>query len=135
MVPGSRAQEVVYSYPQLVDNYAKAISALKQRFGKEELLVEVYVQKLLKLVINITQGEKQCVSKMSNKLETQLRSLESLRVTSDKYASMLYPLVESSLPEDNLRAWQRSPLSAKDGTKKDPSKSRSSIGRLMGARK
>ncbi len=70
MVPGSRAQEVLCSYPQSVDNYAKAIDALKQRFGKEELLVEVYVRELLKLVINnITQGEKPCVSKMFDKLE------------------------------------------------------------------
>ena len=42
-----------------------------------------------------------------DKIESQLRALESLGVTTDKYAAMLYPLVESSLPEDLLRAWQR----------------------------
>lgn len=33
--------------------------------------------------------------------------MESLGVTTDKYAAMLYPLVESALSEDVLRAWER----------------------------
>ncbi|KAB0805659.1 hypothetical protein PPYR_02629 [Photinus pyralis] len=35
-------------------------------------------------------------------------SLESLGVTREKYAAMLFPLVESSLPNETLQAWQRS---------------------------
>lgn len=53
-----------------------------------------------------------------DKLETHIRSLESLGVTSDKCAAMLYPLVESSLPEEVLRAWQRTttkPLNDAEG--------------------
>lgn len=33
--------------------------------------------------------------------------LESLGVTTDKCNAMLYPLVESTMPEELLRAWQR----------------------------
>ncbi|GIY46278.1 hypothetical protein CEXT_375991 [Caerostris extrusa] len=40
-------------------------------------------------------------------IETQLRALESLGVTTEKYAAMLFPLVESCLSEEVLRAWQR----------------------------
>ncbi|KAF8791667.1 hypothetical protein HNY73_003362 [Argiope bruennichi] len=40
-------------------------------------------------------------------LETKLRALEILGVTRDKYAAMLYPLVESALPEETLLAWER----------------------------
>ncbi|XP_031341110.1 uncharacterized protein LOC116169222 [Photinus pyralis] len=39
---GSKAYGVVSSYPQADDNYSKVIEALKKRFGKEEILVEVY---------------------------------------------------------------------------------------------
>jgi len=40
-------------------------------------------------------------------IETQLRALETLGVATDKYAAMLFPLVESCLSEELLRAWQR----------------------------
>lgn len=38
---------------------------------------------------------------------TQLRALESLEITIDMCAAMLYPLVELSLPEDLLCIWKR----------------------------
>ena len=43
-----------------------------------------------------------------DKIESYIRALETLEVTTDKCAAMLYPLVESALPEEVLRAWQRS---------------------------
>lgn len=45
-----------------------------------------------------------------DKLESHLRNLETLAMTTDKCASFLYPMVESSMPEDLLRAWQCSSL-------------------------
>lgn len=115
---GSRAYELVNSFPPTRENYAKAITSLKNRFGKDELQVEVYVRELLSLVLNnVVRGkEKISLVQLYDKLETQMRALETLGVTSDKCAAMLYPLVESSLPEEVLRAWQRTPAasSAKD---------------------
>ncbi|XP_031349096.1 uncharacterized protein LOC116175101 [Photinus pyralis] len=110
MVDGSRAHELVCSYPQTAENYPKAVKALKERFGREEFLVEVYVREMLKLIIhNVSQTEKQDdLSKLYDQLESHLRALESLKVTSDKYDSMLYPMVESCLPANILQAWQRS---------------------------
>lgn len=43
-----------------------------------------------------------------DKLESYLRNIETLGVTSDKCACILYPMVESCMPEEMLRAWQRS---------------------------
>ena len=40
-------------------------------------------------------------------IRTQLRSLKTLGVTRAKYAAMLFPLVESCLGKEILRAWQR----------------------------
>jgi hypothetical protein len=37
----------------------------------------------------------------------QLIALEKLGLVTDKYATMLFPLVESCLSEEILRAWQR----------------------------
>lgn len=39
-----------------------------------------------------------------DKLESHIQALETLGVTKDKWASILYPLVESCIPEESLRA-------------------------------
>lgn len=107
-VSESVARRVVCSFPPTADNYAKAIDHLKSRFGKEKVLVEVYVRDLLKLVLTNTNGKQRLtLASLYDQLETQLRALESLGVTSDKYAAMLYPLVESSLSEEVLVTWER----------------------------
>ena len=110
MEGGSRAYELVTSFPPTRENYAKAIASLKNRFGRDELQVEVYVRELLSLVLNnaLHGKEKFSLASLYDKLETHMRALETLGVTSDKCAAMLFPLVESSISEDVLRAWQRS---------------------------
>ncbi|KAJ8980838.1 hypothetical protein NQ317_018418 [Molorchus minor] len=104
--PNSRARQLVESYPPSSENYLKVIESLKSRFGREDLLVEVYVRELLKLIFN-NLNSKCNLSSLYDKLESQLRALETLNVSSDKCSAMLYPLVESCLPEEILRAWQR----------------------------
>lgn len=64
------------------------------------------MRELLKLVVNNSNNCKTAISTLYDKLQTQLRGLESLGVTSDKYAAMLYPLVVSALPGETLKAWQ-----------------------------
>jgi len=122
MVTGSRAEEVVPSYPQSEENYKKAVEALKTRFGKEKLLTQVYVRELLKMVINNNTGTKTNfkASQIYDKLESHIRALESLGVTTEQMARFLYPMVESSLSEELLVAWQRSPLHGKDGSTENP---------------
>lgn len=105
MAADSRAAEVVNSFPPTTDNYDKAIQSLQKRFGKKDLLIEYYVRELLRLVLNKSKGL--TLVTIYDKLETHLRSLESLGVTTDMCAAMLFPLVESALPEDLLRTWQR----------------------------
>ncbi|XP_067214174.1 uncharacterized protein [Linepithema humile] len=109
MTAQSLAAQLVDSFPPVEENYDGAIASLKNRFGRDEVLVEVYVRELLKLVMQnvLKPNERIPLSSLYDKIEAQLRSLESLGVTSDKCGAMLLPLVESSLPEEVLRAWQR----------------------------
>ncbi|UYV72117.1 hypothetical protein LAZ67_9001870 [Cordylochernes scorpioides] len=73
------------------------------------MLVEIYVRDLLQNVLRNVRAEgKMSVVKLYDRLETQLRALETLGVARDEFAAMLYPLVESALPEDTLRVWERS---------------------------
>ncbi|UYV81532.1 hypothetical protein LAZ67_20001463 [Cordylochernes scorpioides] len=105
----SEAREAVESFPPSADNYPKVIEYIKSRFIEDEMLVEIYVRDMLQNVLQNVRAEgKMSVVKLYNRLETQLRALETLGVARDKFAAMLYPLVESALPEDTLRVWERS---------------------------
>ncbi|UYV63118.1 hypothetical protein LAZ67_2003185, partial [Cordylochernes scorpioides] len=101
----SEVREAVESFPPSADNYPKVIEYIKSRFGEDEMLVEINVRDLLQ---NVRAEGKMPVVKLYDRLETQLRALETLGVARDKFAAMLYPLVESALPEDTLRVWERS---------------------------
>ncbi|CAG7834409.1 unnamed protein product [Allacma fusca] len=61
-------------------------------------------------------------------MESHIRALDTLGVTSEKCASMLYPLVESCLPEETLRAWQRHSQNIATG---GPDKSKNRLTRVL----
>ncbi|UYV63774.1 hypothetical protein LAZ67_2005591 [Cordylochernes scorpioides] len=111
---GTRAERLVRSYPLTKENYPKVIKVLKDRFCDSTILTEGYVRQLLKLVVNNVRRKILCLEIMYDQLETHLRSLESLGVNIQQNAYFLYPMVESSLPEDLLRTWQRSALAGYD---------------------
>ncbi|OXA37216.1 hypothetical protein Fcan01_28024 [Folsomia candida] len=122
MVQGSRARGLVESFPMTAENYLKAIAALKERFGKEKFLQQVYVRELLRLVITTAKSNESVVlSKLYDDIETQLRALESLGIKAEQSTQFLFPM-ESCLPEKILLTWQRSPLRKQDGSQLNPKK-------------
>ncbi|CAG9784504.1 unnamed protein product [Diatraea saccharalis] len=107
MKDGSKARELVTSYPPLAENYKKALEQLKGRFAKEEILIDTYVRELLGLVLCQAKGNTMGIRSLYDQLMTHLNALESLKVTKEKYEAMLYPLVESALLENILMVWSR----------------------------
>ncbi|GFX27501.1 DUF1758 domain-containing protein [Trichonephila clavipes] len=108
--PHSKAESLVLSFPTTAANYLKAIEQLKERFRRDDLLVQIYVRDLLGLVMkNAVKGRsKTDLTYLYDELEGKLRALESLGRTQEKYGDFLIPLVESCLPEETLLAWERS---------------------------
>lgn len=102
--PSSKARSILESYPPSKNNYVKVIEHLKSRFGRHDLLIDVFIRDLLTLVNNRANIK---LSDLYNKLGSSLRALETLGVTTQNYAAMLYPVVESCLPSDVLKAWDR----------------------------
>ncbi|GFY42640.1 uncharacterized protein TNIN_383241 [Trichonephila inaurata madagascariensis] len=49
--PNSKAERLVQSFPATTSNYAEAVAQLKERFGREDLLVQIYVRDLLTMVM------------------------------------------------------------------------------------
>jgi hypothetical protein len=113
-VEGSRARRLVDGYPQTAENYPKVVEALVDRYGDKVLLTELYVRQLARLVVVNASKKNQSLSLMFDELESSLRALESLGVTAEQSAAFLYPLVESSLPEELQKVWQRSALAGYD---------------------
>lgn len=74
---------------------------------------EVYVRELIKLIVSNVKTDnkdKLPLDKLYDKIEAQLRALESLGIQSNENTSWLFPMVESCLTVDVLKAWQRSSL-------------------------
>ncbi|GFW29715.1 DUF1758 domain-containing protein [Trichonephila clavipes] len=85
----------------------------QDRFGKPELLVEVYVRELIKMIITNAKADnrdKLSLDRLCDKIEAHLRALKSLGLKSKENTAWLFPMVESCLKEDVLKAWQRSSL-------------------------
>ncbi|GFW62537.1 structural maintenance of chromosomes protein 2 [Trichonephila clavipes] len=72
--PKSKAERLVLSFPATAENYPKAIDQLKERFGREDLLVQIYVRELLNLVMkNAVSGRtKTDLSALYDELEGKL---------------------------------------------------------------
>ncbi|GBM17375.1 hypothetical protein AVEN_150209-1 [Araneus ventricosus] len=51
VVPITKTTRLVESFPVTAENYPKAISQLKERFGRDNLLVQIYVRDLLSMVV------------------------------------------------------------------------------------
>ncbi|UYV61538.1 hypothetical protein LAZ67_1005212, partial [Cordylochernes scorpioides] len=108
MIKGSVSEEIVSSFPNSAANYPLTISTLKERFGREDMLVEVYLRDLIAIILENAYGRNTTsFSTLYIRLSLQLRALGSLGVTTDKCAAILYPMVESALPEDLFVAWER----------------------------
>ncbi|GFW35545.1 uncharacterized protein TNCV_2461871 [Trichonephila clavipes] len=83
---------------------------LKGRFGREDLLVQIYVRDLLSMVMKTAVSGRATTDLPSfyDELESKIRkNLENLGRTQKKYGDFLSPLVESCLPEEILIAWER----------------------------
>ncbi|GFW85164.1 DUF1758 domain-containing protein [Trichonephila clavipes] len=108
--PHSKAERLVLSFPATAANNSKAIEQLKERFGRDDFLVQIYVRDLLGLVMkHAVKGRyKTDLTYLYDKLEGKLRALESLGRTQEKCGDFLIPLVESCHSEETLLAWERS---------------------------
>ncbi|XP_035711717.1 uncharacterized protein LOC118437053 [Folsomia candida] len=130
IVPGSEAEKVIKIYPRSDQNYPLVVEKLKSRFGDEKILRQIYIRQLLGLAINSAADSREDadVEELHDQLEGHLKSLESLGKVSDP-SELIYPLVESSLPQQVLLRWQNSNLRVRE--KKSDLSSATNLENLM----
>ncbi|KAF8791013.1 hypothetical protein HNY73_005950 [Argiope bruennichi] len=91
--PKSKAERLILSFPATAANYPKAVTQLKERFGREDLLVQIYVRDLLTMVMKnaVSSRAKTDLSRLYDELEGKLRALESLGRKKEKFGGFLVP--------------------------------------------
>lgn len=108
MKPNSPAKQLVESYPATAAMYPEVIQALKNRYGRTDLLTELYIRELITLILkNTVNQKKMSTSLLYDNIQCHLLNLESLGVTMDSCTPILMPLVSSSLPQELLQLWER----------------------------
>ena len=82
------------------ENYEKAVKQLEKRFGDRQVMVSGHMNKFkeIKSVQNIM--DINGLRELSDKLETNVRSLEAIGVQTETYEAILTPEILKKLPEE-----------------------------------
>ncbi|UYV76701.1 hypothetical protein LAZ67_14001825 [Cordylochernes scorpioides] len=110
MSPGTRASKLVDSYTLNAENYPKVIETLTERFGRPELLQQIYVRDIIRLIIDCSTKQQLKVTSFYDELVTHLRALKSLKIEARQMYLFIFPMIEACLSEELIKIWQRSSL-------------------------
>ena len=94
------ANEAISGLSLTAENYDEAVAILKRRFGNKQLIINKHMETLLN--INSVQSglNSQALRQLHDLIESHVRSLKSLGVSSSSYGSLLSSVVVSKLPQD-----------------------------------
>lgn len=81
-------------------NYHKAIEILTKRFGNKQRIVDKHMEVLLSVKAVASDTHLKALRRLYDKIETQVRGLQSLGVSSDSYGSLLSSVVLSKVPQE-----------------------------------
>ena len=82
------------------DNYSVAKKMLHDRYGDPQMLITAHMAKLLSLDTIDDISDIKGLRRLYNEVETQVRSLASLKLTSHQYGPMLTPVLLQKLPSE-----------------------------------
>ncbi|UYV74109.1 hypothetical protein LAZ67_11002136, partial [Cordylochernes scorpioides] len=97
---GGTALNTVEGFALSADNYEKAIKLLKDRFGREDILISRHMNNLLSMRPLKTSSDVRTFRELFDNLSFHIRSLESLNVSIDVYGQLLCPIIIKILPAD-----------------------------------
>jgi hypothetical protein len=82
------------------ENYIQALKLLKERYGNPQLVISSHMSKLLKLEkVNNSKNVKE-LRNLYDRIESHVRSLFTVGITSEHYGPLLIPVVLEKIPED-----------------------------------
>ena len=93
------AASTIAGFTLTAENYETAVKVLKERFGNDQVIVSRHMDALLSLEGVTKVDEIKKVRKLYDTIETHLRSLQNLGVSSESYGSLCIPVILSRIPE------------------------------------
>ena len=81
-------------------NYEKAVGLLKQRFGNRQIVISSHMEVLTKLPKVESISEVKKLRSLYDTVESHVRGLESMEISSEMYGCFLTPIVMQKLPEE-----------------------------------
>ena len=94
------ASEAISGLSLTAANYDEAVAILKRRFGNKQLIINRHMETLLNINSVKSGFNIQALRQLYDLIESQVRSLKSLGVSSSSYGSLLSSVVMSKLPQD-----------------------------------
>ena len=94
------ASEAISGLSLTAANYDEAVTILKRRFGNKQLIINRHMETLLNISSVKSGLNIQALRQLHDLIESQVRILKSLGVSSSSYGSLLSSVVMSKLPQD-----------------------------------
>ena len=92
------AKQTIDGMPLSSANYTKAKELLEERYGNDQLIIATHTNALLNLDKIVSANAKDLRS-LHDKVETNIRALESAGVNSTNFGPLLIPIVLAKLPD------------------------------------
>ncbi|GFR31143.1 integrase catalytic domain-containing protein [Trichonephila clavata] len=99
---GGSALNTVEGFPISAKAYDEAVELLKNRFANPEILIQAHMNKILSLQPLKNSNDLRSFRKFVDNCNVQLRSLNSLGVSSANYGKILCPMLLKLIPSDLL---------------------------------
>ena len=95
-----KAKSTIEGFILTEENYKEALDLLKKRFGDKKLLQANFIGSLLDLKGVTDSNDTKGLRVLHDNIETYIRNLKSLQVTSETYGTMLVPCILKKIPSD-----------------------------------
>ncbi|XP_054721262.1 uncharacterized protein LOC129231039 [Uloborus diversus] len=97
---GGNALKSIEGLAMTSEHYENAIEILQERFGNKEALINAHMSNLLNISPLRNSDDTKSFRNMYDRIQTQIRSLECLGVSTDSYGNLLCPILMKMLPRD-----------------------------------
>ena len=97
---GHSAKDAIEGLALTSANYEEAVAILQKRFGNDKLIISKHMETLLGVGSVSTADDVAGLRRMYDKIESQIRGLRSLGVTSSSYGALLTPVLQIKLPPE-----------------------------------
>ena len=84
----------------MASNYEEAIDILKARFGNKQQIVNRHMEILLNLDTATCHYHERSLRQLHDTVESNVRSLKSLRVSRESYGGLLSSILMNKLPQE-----------------------------------